>query len=144
MIIQNWKKIEWHSILQKSSGDRQGVCPPYRAATLWWTLFFFFTTREIRTGRAFEITNKMAILQNHRLTSIDSTKNPCSKAFLLNKANKNYVQKLLESSKRTRMAKPLVVEFVLPSELKVSKIESQFSCSHVNQNTNKIIFWYLP
>ena len=24
LIFQNWKKIEWHSILQKSSGDRQG------------------------------------------------------------------------------------------------------------------------
>ena len=25
MILRNWKKIEWHSIFQKSSGDRQGV-----------------------------------------------------------------------------------------------------------------------
>ena len=25
LIFQNWKKIEWHSIFQKSSGDRQGV-----------------------------------------------------------------------------------------------------------------------
>ena len=24
-IFWNWKKIEWHSIFQKSSGDRQGV-----------------------------------------------------------------------------------------------------------------------
>jgi hypothetical protein len=29
-------------------------------------------------GRAFEITNQMTKPQNHRLTSIDSTKNPCS------------------------------------------------------------------
>ena len=35
----------------------------------------FFTTR---TGRAFEITNKMSIPQNHGLTSIDFTKNPCT------------------------------------------------------------------
>ena len=33
---------------------------------------FFFTTRDVRTDRAFEITNKMTISQNH------STKNPCS------------------------------------------------------------------
>ena len=26
LIFQNWKKIEWYSIFQKSSGDRQGVC----------------------------------------------------------------------------------------------------------------------
>jgi hypothetical protein len=38
----------------------------------------FFTTRDVRTGRVFEITNKLTISQNHRLTSIDSTKNPCS------------------------------------------------------------------
>ena len=25
LIFRNWKKIEWHSIFQKSSGDRQGV-----------------------------------------------------------------------------------------------------------------------
>ena len=25
-IFRNWKKIEWHSIFQKSSGDRQGDC----------------------------------------------------------------------------------------------------------------------
>ena len=25
-IFRNWKKIEWHSIFQKSSGDRQGEC----------------------------------------------------------------------------------------------------------------------
>ena len=25
-IFRNWKKIKWHSIFQKSSGDRQGVC----------------------------------------------------------------------------------------------------------------------
>ena len=25
MIFRNWKKIEWHLIFQKSSGDRQGV-----------------------------------------------------------------------------------------------------------------------
>ena len=24
LIFQNWKKIDWHSIFQKSSGDRQG------------------------------------------------------------------------------------------------------------------------
>ena len=28
LIFRNWKKIEWHSIFQKSSGDRQGVCCP--------------------------------------------------------------------------------------------------------------------
>ena len=27
LIFRNWKKIEWHLIFQKSSGDRQGVCP---------------------------------------------------------------------------------------------------------------------
>ena len=27
LIFWNWKKIDWHSIFQKSSGDRQGV---------WW------------------------------------------------------------------------------------------------------------
>ena len=26
LIFRNWKKIEWHLIFQKSSGDRQGVC----------------------------------------------------------------------------------------------------------------------
>ena len=26
MIFRNWKKIEWHLIFQKSSGDRQGEC----------------------------------------------------------------------------------------------------------------------
>ena len=26
LIFWNWKKIEWHSIFQKSSGDRQGEC----------------------------------------------------------------------------------------------------------------------
>ena len=26
LIFWNWKKFEWHSISQKSSGDRQGVC----------------------------------------------------------------------------------------------------------------------
>ena len=26
LIFRNWKKIEWHSIFQKSSGDRQGDC----------------------------------------------------------------------------------------------------------------------
>ena len=41
---------------------------------VWWTQFFFTT----RTGRAFEITNKMSIPQNHGLTSIDFTKNPCT------------------------------------------------------------------
>ena len=27
LISRNWKKIEWHSIFQKSSRDRQGVWP---------------------------------------------------------------------------------------------------------------------
>jgi hypothetical protein len=28
---------------------------------LWWKHFFFFITRDVRTGRDFEITNKMII-----------------------------------------------------------------------------------
>jgi hypothetical protein len=38
----------------------------------------FFTNRDVRTGRAFEIINKMTVSQNHRLTSFDSTNNRCS------------------------------------------------------------------
>jgi hypothetical protein len=38
----------------------------------------FFTTRDVRTGRAFEITNKMTISQIHQLTSFAPTNNPCS------------------------------------------------------------------
>ena len=38
----------------------------------------FFTTRDVRTGRDFEITNKMTISQIHQLTSFAPTNNPCS------------------------------------------------------------------
>ena len=34
LIFRNWKKIEWHSIFQKSSEDRQGVSLPYRLCCL--------------------------------------------------------------------------------------------------------------
>ena len=40
--------------------------------------FFFFTTWDVRTGRAFEITNKIRISQIHQLTGFESTNNPCS------------------------------------------------------------------
>ena len=43
-----------------------------------WSHFFFFTTRDVRTGRAFEITNRMTISQIHQLTSFNSTNNSCS------------------------------------------------------------------
>ena len=39
---------------------------------------FNFTPRDIRTGRAIEITNKMNIPQIYQLTNINSTKNQCS------------------------------------------------------------------
>ena len=36
LIFWNWKKFEWHSISQKSSGDRQGVCKDFIAQGRRW------------------------------------------------------------------------------------------------------------
>ena len=41
LIFRNWKKIEWHSIFQKSSGDRQGVSSLQKSEFLKLTISFF-------------------------------------------------------------------------------------------------------
>ena len=46
---------------------------PYGGQTI-----FNFTPRDIRTGRAIEITNKMNIPRIHQLTNFHSTNNQCS------------------------------------------------------------------
>ena len=40
LIFWNWKKIKWHLIFQKSSGDRQGDCLLFRR-------FFWFEDRTV-------------------------------------------------------------------------------------------------
>ena len=48
-------------------------------AQLYGGQFFFdFIAGDVRTGRAFEITNKMTISQIHQLTGFKSTNNSCS------------------------------------------------------------------
>ena len=44
--------------------------PQCAGTALWWTQKKFFTSRDVRTNRAFEITNEMTISQNLCLTSI--------------------------------------------------------------------------
>ena len=66
---------------------------------LWWTQIFLFTTRDIRTARAFEITNKKTKSQNHHLTSINSTKSPCSKVLKYPRNCRLYATLILKGKK---------------------------------------------
>ena len=78
---RKWRKMAPHEFLLPKNHKKLKKLWKFGVFHLW-SLFvhkiIFFTTKDFRTGRAFEITDKMTISQNHGLTSIESTKNPCS------------------------------------------------------------------